>query len=185
MAAAYSMGPQDLNDRKQALIKKLSGQSMGGGGGASRLSNGMPFGALPRLGFSPNVRSVFGRPNEQFNFSGQAPGIGQALSRLTGPSGQAAQGDQPTGGVGPASGGGGSPGLPQQPGTQYSTGDSGGTQHLLEGAGLGASAQGGQLPGNVQQFLEGGALSGGVAEWLKQNPWALGALGGSSGGPVL
>lgn len=199
MNAAYSMGP--LADRKRALIKKLSGQN-NGAGGAARLSAGTPFGALPRLGFSPNARSVFGR-NENFNFEGAPQGFQSAVPNVSAPGLASMQGIGPSAGVGS-----GSPGLPQ--GMQSQTAPSanpfgmgndasGGTGHVL-GISVGSDGitrnadtgsiynEANPVPMAVRQAMESGAMSTGVNAWLKQNPWFLSQLdfaGGGRGGGVL
>ena len=120
-----------LAERKRALIRKLSGQN-NGAGGAARLSAGTPFGALPRLGYNPSARSVFGRP-ERFNYGGAPEGLQGAIGAVSGTNASPSQGQAdggynwatrsfnppsqsaaPTTGVGPSAGAGsGSPGLPQ------------------------------------------------------------------------
>lgn len=189
-----------LNERKQALIKKLSGQNKGQGG-AARLSGGVPFGAMPRLGHNPNARSVFQQGGEQFNFAGGPPGFEAAAQATQGAFGAPPQqqpNNAPIGGVGPAAGSGsGSPGLPQGGGSSY--GSEGGTTHLLEAGnplnGPGningaisdwannPQGQTGAIPIAVQNAFNGeGAMSSGVAAWLQQNPWFMDQLGMSGGG---
>lgn len=135
---AYAYG-NSLNDRKQALIKKLTGTGNNGAGGAASLSNGVPFGALPRLGFSPNARSVFGR-NENFNFSGSAPGFEQEVGQVSGPNGQPTEQGNPNAGLASLNGVGpsantGSIGQPQvQEGIstqEFSGGGDPGATHLI------------------------------------------------------
>ena len=79
----YDAQPGGLMDRKQALIKSLK-SSRGGGAGAARLSGSTPFGAIPRLGFRPDARSVFNR-TENFNFSNSPQGQQEAVSAVSGP----------------------------------------------------------------------------------------------------
>lgn len=121
---AYAYG-NSLNDRKQALIKKLSGGGRMAGGGAG----GVPFGALPKLGFNPQARSAFGK-NERFNFSGSAPGFQGDVSQYSGPDFKSPPEDNPNqgltalNGLGPAAGSG-SGGIGRPPGDiaqQYSGG---------------------------------------------------------------
>lgn len=186
--AAYSMGPSgaggDLNARKQALIQKLSGQNKGAGG-AARLSGGVPFGALPRLGFNPNARSVFGR-QEQFNFSGGPPGFDQATGTPgQGPT-QAPQQLTELGGVGPAAGeGSGSPGTPQGAdgapqqyqaqggGSSYDPQGDSSPWHLLDG--------GGQAQQPAPAFGGLGPSPGSLEDWIQQNPWFVQQFTGGGG----
>jgi len=207
MNDAYLMGP--LADRKRALIKKLSGQN-NGAGGASRLSAGVPFGALPRLGFSPNARSVFNR-NENFNFRGAPEGFQQAVPNVSAPGGAdggynwgtrsfgppsqgAAPAIAPTAGVGPSAGlGSGSPGLPQGVST-FTDGGMGQGYPGISSSGFSGGNDGGSrhllgvpapapphVPFYVQRAMETGDMSSGVNAWLKQNPWFLDQLGSTGG----
>jgi hypothetical protein len=189
--------PGGTNERKQALIKALR-SGRGGAGGAARLNQATPFGAIPRLGFRPDARSVFNRA-ENFNFGNSPQGQQDAFSSLSGaglppsmpgPPQQQQEAMAPTGGFGPASGEGGGGGVPQNvqqtpQAAPSSQGFSGGndmqsTQHLLEQGGQAPPS--GAVPLRVQEALNTGTLSSGVQAWLAANPWYMDQLMGGGGG---
>jgi len=199
--------PGGTEGRKQALIKALRSSRGGGAGGAARLSQSTPFGAIPRLGFRPDARSVFNR-NENFNFSNSPQGQQDAFGAVSAP-GLAQQGPpgqqmQMAGldGFGPASGAGGGGGVPQNApqsisSQSFSGGQEGGsTQHLLGFPGadpnrpgspingfLASPTSGGSIPGNVSAAINGdGPMSQGVVAWLQANPGFLEQIMGGGGG---
>ena len=177
--------PGGTEGRKQALIKALRSSRGGGAGGAARLSQSTPFGAIPRLGFRPDARSVFNR-NENFNFSNSPQGQQDAFGAVSAP-GLAQQGPpgqqmQMAGldGFGPASGAGGGGGVPQNtppaPGgptapnffagissESFSGGGGGSTQHLLGYPGADPNRPGSPINGFLASPTSGGSIPGNVS----------------------